>query len=102
MDRSSICFLVSYTGDGQDDIGQPIEVERKRKVFCDVSSVSGAEAFDAGRNNIVPECKVSIFAPEYKGETLVILNDEKYGVYRTYWEKKYDTMELYLSKKVGV
>ena len=101
MDRSSVCYLVSYKEGQQDDIGQEVSVEKKRKVFCDVSSVSGAETFDAGRNNIVPECKVTVFAPEYEDETVVILDDKRYGVYRTYWDKKYDTMELYLSRKVG-
>ncbi len=102
MDRTSVCYLVSYVEGEQDEIGQEISLEKKRKVFCDVSSVSGSETFDAGRNNIVPECKVTIFAPEYESETVVILDNTRYGVYRTYWDKKYDTMELYLSKKVGV
>ncbi len=102
MDRSSVCYLVSCEECVPDEIGQEVSTERKRKVFCDVSSVSGAETFDAGRNNIVPECKVTVFAPEYGSETVVILNGTRYGVYRTYWDKKYDTMELYLSKKVGV
>ena len=67
-----------------------------------MSSISGSETFDAGRNNIFPECKVTVFAPEYNGETVVILDNAKYGVYRTYLDKRYDAMELYLSKKVGV
>lgn len=102
MDRTSVCYLVSHVGDEVDDIGQEITIEKKQKVFCDISSVSGTEKRDAGMNNVTAEYKVSVFAPEYSGETIVMLGDTKYGVYRTYWDKKYDTMELYLSKKAGV
>lgn len=101
MDRSSVCYLIAKEGNGTDEIGQETVLERERRVFCDVESVSGTETFEAGRSNISPVCKILIFSPEYKGEKVVILDGVRYSVYRTYLNKRYDTTELYLSKKAG-
>ena len=100
MDRSDVINLVSYTYT-VDAIGQRVPVETKTEVFCDVQSISRSEFYDAGKIGLTPEYKVTMFAPEYGGETVVEYNNKLYGVYRTY-EGRNDTMELYLARKEGV
>lgn len=101
MDRSNICQLV-YIDTEKDEIGQDCEIEKITEVFCNVSSVSGKEWHDAGQNNIQAQYKITVFAPEYNGEKIVILDGIKYSVYRTYLDTKREVMELYLEEKVGV
>ena len=84
-----------------DDLKQRIPVETRRKVMGLESSISATEFFDAGRNGPKAQTRVSMFAPDYAGETIVELNGTRYGVYRTYMPKD-DTIELYLEKKAGV
>ena len=100
MDRSTVLTLVgiAYT---QDAIGQQVPEETRRDVFCNVSSVSGTERLDAGRNGIKLEWRVTMFSPEYSGEEIVELEGVRYGVYRTYLGKN-ETIELYLERKAGV
>lgn len=89
---------VSYRVDG---LMQRIPVETKRKVIGLVGSISASEFFEAGRSGLKPQCRVSLFAPDYNGEVAVELDGTRYGVYRTYTPKD-DTIELYLERKAGV
>lgn len=100
MDRSNVCELVgvSYTADA---IGQQVTVETPRTVFCNVQSVTGTEFFEAGKVGIRPSYRVTIFAPDYEGEEIVVLNGARYGVYRTYIRQD-ENIELYLEAKTGV
>lgn len=100
MDRSNVLTLVdvTYTTDA---LNQQIPQETTRDVFCNVSSVSAQEFFDAGQAGLNPEWRVTMFAPDYNGETIVELNGVRYGVYRTYLGKN-ETIELYLERKAGV
>ncbi len=100
MDRSRIIKLIGQTYK-KDSIGQMIPEETEREVFCSVSSVSGSEWFEAGRNGIRPEVKVTMFCPDYQGEVIAELDGTRYSVYRTYMAK-HELMELYLEKKAGV
>lgn len=83
-----------------DDLMQRIPVETKRKVIGLVGSISASEFYEAGRCGLKPQCRVSLFAPDYCGETTVELNGVRYGVYRTYMPVT-DTIELYLERKAG-
>lgn len=100
MDRSRVLTLirVTYT---DDSIGQQVPQETRRDVFCNVSSVSASEFFDAGRAGLKPEYRVTMFAHDYEGEEIVELDGARYGVYRTYLGKN-ETIELYLERKAGV
>lgn len=93
-------YLIS-TSYRVDDLKQHIPVETKRKVIGYVGSISASEFYEAGRNGLKPQCRISMFAPDYSGETAVELNGTRYGVYRTYMPKD-DTIELYLERKAGV
>lgn len=99
MDRSEVVTLVKFTY-AVDSIGQRIPQESRRNVFCQVSSVTASEFFEAGRAGLQAQLRISIFAPEYEGETTVEYNGKRYGVYRTYLAKD-ESLELYLERKVG-
>lgn len=100
MDRSNIISLVEERYE-QDDIGQQIPVETGRNVYCNVSSVSGSEWMEAGRNGIKAEYKVTMYRYDYHGELIAELNGVRYSVYRTYIARN-EMIELYLEKKAGV
>lgn len=99
MDRSKVAYLVTETYQ-KDDIGQRIPVQTLRKIFCSVESVTRAEWSAAGEQGIKPECVMTMFGPDYHGEKVVMLDDQLYGIYRTYRGRN-DTVELYLEWKVG-
>ena len=101
MDRSDVLILIRQSiSKGADGI-QKQQDESKRQVFCNVSSVSGTEWLEAGRNRIKPEYRFTVFAPDYAGETVCEYNGIRYSVYRTY-QGKNDTLELYVKNKGGV
>lgn len=100
MDRSNVLSLIAQTYQ-MDDIGQQISVETARDVFCNISSISRAEWYQAGQSEIKPEYKVTVFAYDYQNETLAVLNGVRYSVYRTYLSGN-ESIELYLERKVGV
>lgn len=100
MDRSKVMTLISQTYE-EDEIGQQVPKESRKDVFCNVSSVSASEFFDAGRSGIKPEYRVTMFVHDYNHEGIVELDGRRYGVYRTYIGKN-ETIELYLEQKAGV
>lgn len=99
MNRDRIAYLINVTYT-QDEIGQDVPVENKKKIFCNISSVSAAEWFEAGRNGLQAELRITMFAFDYNGEDIVEIEGNRYSVYRTY-RAKADEIELYLEKKAG-
>lgn len=99
MDRSNTVDLVSVAY-GTDSIGQHVAVETLRTVFCAVDSISRAEFYDAGRNGLKPELRITLFSPDYNGEEALILNKIRYGVVRTY-QNRNETIELYVERLTG-
>lgn len=99
MDRSTPVWLVakSYTED-QYGVLQPTPT--KRLVYANVTSVTGAEWFEGGRNGINPEYRIRMFAPDYQGEEVVEISGRQYAVYRTY-QARTDVIELYVEKRKG-
>lgn len=97
MDRSRVITLISenYV---KDDIAQLVPQEKRRDVFCNVTSISASEWFEAGRNGLRPQYRAILFAPDYQGEITVELDGVRYGVYRTYIGKN-EMIELYLERK---
>lgn len=100
MDKSRVLTLVSVTYQ-KDEIGQMVPVPVKRDVFCNISSVSASEWFDAGQAGLNPEYRATMFSYDYNGEQIAELDGTRYGVYRTYIGKN-ETIELYLERKAGV
>lgn len=100
MDKSKVLTLIGITYTA-DSIGQQVPKETRRDVFCNLSSVSASEWFDAGRAGLNAEHRATMFAYDYAGETIAELDGVRYGVYRTYLGKN-ETIELYLERKAGV
>lgn len=100
MDRSDIIVLIDATYT-YDEIGQEIASETEREIYCDISSISRTEWYEAGQGNIKPEYKITMFEPDYNGEEIARYNGNRYAVYRTYRGKN-ETIELYLQREAGV
>lgn len=73
----------------------------KRMVFCRVQNVKRSEWAAAAHNGKRAAYCVTVWADEYQGEEIAILNGVRYGIYRTY-SPNGDEMELYLEQKAGV
>ena len=99
MDRSDVVSLLkaSYTQDA-DGVWQPTLTSRD--VFCQVDSVTRSEFFEAGRNGLNPEFRITMFRFDYDGEDLVRYNSKTYSVYRTY-NNRNDELELYVERTGG-
>ena len=69
-------------------------------MYCNVSSVTRAEFFDAGRQGLNPEYRFTMFAGDYDGESVVGYKGRLYSVYRTYIAKT-DIIELYVERQGG-
>lgn len=99
MDRSNVIKLISSTKT-QDENGVWRETLSRRQVFCDVSSVTASEFFEGGRNGLNPEFRMTVFAGDYQGETMLEFNGKTYAIYRTYLARN-DNLELYVERKGG-
>lgn len=99
MDRSDVINLyadsVSYN-----DYGVGIKTRTSREVFCKVDSVTRDEFFEAGRSGLNPEFRITMFAGDYNGETVIGYKGRLYSVYRTYYAKT-DILELYVERQGG-
>ena len=100
MDKSSVIALISSSYE-KDSIGQYVPTETSRNVFCNISSVTASEFFEAGAVGISPEYRVTMFLYDYENEEIAELNGVRYGIYRTYIAQN-ETIELYLERKAGV
>lgn len=100
MDRSVVITLISETV-LENDLHVPQAVQQtERDVFADVTSVTGREWFDGGRNGIVPEYRITLFKYDYAGEQILRYNGITYQIYRTY-DRRTDELELYVHKRKG-
>lgn len=99
MDRSKVAYLITRSYH-QDDLLQYVADEDKRKVFVSQQSVAQSEFFQAGQAGFKPELQLTMFGPEYHGETEVELDGIRYTIYRTY-ARRSDEIELYLQRRVG-
>lgn len=99
MDRSNIIYLISNE-QTQNEYGVWQDNKTKRKVFCEVTSVGQNEWFEGGRNGLNPQYRFRMFAPDYKGESLVEYNNTTYSIYRTYLDKK-EIIDLYVEFRKG-
>lgn len=100
LDKSRVLTLISVSF-VTDEIGQQVPAEMRHDVFCNISSVSASEWFDAGRAGLKAEYRAILFSHDYNGEELAELDGVRYGIYRTYLGRN-ETIELYMERKVGV
>ena len=99
MDRSNIVTLLKATY-AQDANGIWQETLTSKDVFCQVDSVTRNEFFEAGRNGLNPEFRVTMFFYDYDGERLLRYDEKTYSVYRTYHSRT-DIIELYVERTGG-
>ena len=99
MDRSAELTLISETKT-QDSYGVWRTTTSSKTVYCQVGSVSRAEFYEAGRNGLNPEFRLTMFGPDYEGERICELDGKQYAIYRTY-QAKNDMIELYVIRKGG-
>lgn len=72
----------------------------QKTIFCAVKSVTRTEWTAAAQLGMKAAYCVTVWADEYDGETVAILDGMRYGVYRTY-QPNPEEIELYLQQKVG-
>ena len=100
MDRSIVISLIAEKV-VENALHVPEAVQQtERDVFADVTSVTGSEWFEGGRNGIVPEYRMIVFKYDYEGEQLLRYNGTVYQIYRTY-DRRTDELELYCAKRKG-
>lgn len=99
MNFSNTITLISRTYEN-DAYGIQRAKTQENTVFCNVTSISGAEFFEAAQTGVKPELRFVIYSFEYNGETLVEYNGTEYTVYRTFARSK-DLIELYVTKDGG-
>lgn len=84
---------------GKDSIGNCVNMETRREVYCEKSPVTRTQYYQAGRLGLRPGFSVTVRAEEYQGEPLAEYQGGLYEIYKTL-EKGKET-ELYLSGKEG-
>lgn len=99
MDRSDVVTLYADTV-SFDDYGVARTVRTGKEVFCKVDSVTRSEFFEAGRNGLNPEYRISMFFGDYNGENIIGYKGRMYSVYRTY-QATTDILEVYVERKGG-
>lgn len=81
--------------------GDTKEEDQKTEVFASIDPVGRDEFQAAGVSGYKATGKLNIWAEEYDGQEEVILDDNRYTVYRTYGPKPNGKMELYIAERVG-
>jgi SPP1 family predicted phage head-tail adaptor len=99
MDKSRVITLITTVYE-PDALGQLVPAETSKNVFCNISSVSASEWFEAGREGLRAEYRATMFAHDYSGEQIAELDGVRYGIYRTFLGRN-ETIELYLERKAG-
>ncbi len=98
MDRSSVCYLVTKTF-VKDEYGVDRPTETQTKHYCNVQSVSANEFFSGGEIGLKPDLRFTMPSFEYSDEEIVVYENKRYKVYRTYHGRN-DTIELYTTKEI--
>ena len=99
MDRTAVAYLIAETFQ-KDAYGVLQPTTTRKKIYCDVSSVSMSEWFEGGRNGLNPELRLTMFSGDYNGEKLIEYNGTEYSIYRTYLRRN-DVLELYVERRGG-
>ena len=81
MDRSNVIKLISETRT-QDAYGVWKATQTSRQVYANVQSASMYEFFEAGRNGLNPQYKMTMFFGDYQGESIVEYNGETVHVHQ--------------------
>lgn len=99
MNRSDIAYLV-HEDYAQNDYGVMEKTTTKYPIYVNVTSVTGQEWFEGGRNGLNPQYRFTMFSHDYNNEQIIEYKDIQYTIYRTYLRKT-DLIELYVEKRKG-
>lgn len=99
MNKSDVIYLISESYH-QNEYGVMEKTTDRRKVFCKVSSVSGQEWFEGGRNGLNPQYRFTMFSHDYQNEQIIEYHDTLYAIYRVFF-KSVDQIELYTELRKG-
>ncbi|ALX50465.1 phage head closure protein [Lentibacillus amyloliquefaciens] len=83
-----------------DDIGNPIKVEEKNPVLCQVNSIGSNEFYDAAAQGLKPEIEFVVHGYEYFGEQVVEFEGVRYSVIRVYRES-FEEIELTCERDIA-
>jgi SPP1 family predicted phage head-tail adaptor len=84
----------------EDELGQPIESETPRQIFCSRISISRAEFAAAGQIGLKAQLILVVDSDEYDGEEKIDYSEKRYSVYRDFMRTDGFT-ELYCEVKSG-
>lgn len=83
-----------------DDYGVHRKTEMSKQVYGYVDSVNASEVFDGGRAGLNPEIRFTMTDLDYDGQTVIVVRDIRYSIYREYRPNN-GTVELYCERKGG-
>lgn len=95
-----VLILISTTKT-QNAYGVWEETESEHQVFCEISSITRQEFYQAGRNGINPEFVATVFDGDYSGERVCAWRGNRYAIYRVYRASGKDYVELYAQREGG-
>lgn len=93
-------LILIQTGEGENELGDPIIIRTEKPVLCDVLSVGRSEHYQAAAHGLKPELVFVVSRWDYEGEKEVVFEGKRYNVLRTYEPKQskgfadYETVEL--------
>lgn len=96
-----VCFLISITAATKDELGQPIETETERQIFCSKLSITRAEFSTAGQLGHKPQIMFIVDSDEYDNELSLVYESKKYSIYKSFLRNDGYT-EVYCEVKAGV
>lgn len=82
-----------------DTYGNELATETENTVYCEVDSITRTEFYAAANTEIQPDYKFTVFFGDYDGQMVVVYQNKRYAIYRTYRDGDY--MELYAERKIG-
>ncbi len=94
-----LCTLIATVTE-RDDLGVAYSQERRRRVPCNVYSVSAASYYAAAQAGVKPQAVIELRACGYSGETLVELDGVTYAV-DSRLRSGADNVRLTLVEKAG-
>jgi SPP1 family predicted phage head-tail adaptor len=94
-----VCFLISIST-VKDELGQDIETETQRQIFCSKLSITRSEFSAAGQLGYKPQILLVVDSDEYDQESRVKYGGKTYTIYKTFPRMDGYT-ELYSEVDIG-
>ena len=99
MTRNKVAYLI-HSRKYQDNKGVWHTDEQQRKVYCNINSITSEECDKGARQGLNPALRITMFSWDYSNEEIVIVDNKRYTIYRTYYARN-DNIDLYLQLKKG-